>query len=76
LQELITIDPGISVKIAVEAGRFNPGEASTLSKIVKPGARWQNDGVQLLPYSTFKISPSETVLANSQESHGAGSGAR
>jgi hypothetical protein len=65
LQELITIEPGISAKIITEASQFNPGEASSLSAIVQPDAAWTTQGVKVLPYSAIQVWPGEVVLGQS-----------
>ncbi len=65
LQELITIDPGISAKITAEASRFNPGEASSLSAIVLPDAARNNQSIKILPYSAIQVLPGEIALGQS-----------
>ena len=65
-QELVTISPGISAEIMGEAGRFSPGESSSLSRIAQPPANgWQSTATKPLPYGSIKPNAGETVLAHS-----------
>ena len=65
-QELVTISPGISAEIMGEAGRFSPGESSSLSAIAQPPANtWQSTATKPLPYGSIAPNAGETVLAHS-----------
>jgi hypothetical protein len=65
-QEFITISPGISAEIMAEAGRFSPGESSSLSAIAQPPPNaWQTTATSRLPYGSITPGGGETILAHS-----------
>jgi hypothetical protein len=62
---LLVADVGLPKKMHEEATRYSPGEISSLSQIVLPGAQWQNKGVSPLAYSSIKVNPGEVILGHS-----------
>jgi hypothetical protein len=58
-------DPTLPPRMKEEATSYNPGEKSSLSQIVLPGADWQNRGITPLDYSTIKVNPGEVILGHS-----------
>jgi hypothetical protein len=64
-QAFLGMDPTIPPRMKAEATRYSPGEKSSLSQIVLPGADWQNRGIIPLDYSSIKVNPGEVILGHS-----------